>query len=68
MRTGDLKTTDLKQPKKKNPQEAQTLHHFAVYFKFTEKLKHLWKNTEGLFFLKFMYFSVINTQYLTLYT
>ena len=67
MRTGDLKTTDLNNQKKNHPQEAETLHHFAVYFKFTEKLKHLWKNTEGLFF-KFMYFSVINTQYLTLYT
>lgn len=22
----------------------------SVYFKFTEKLKHLWKNTKGLFF------------------
>ena len=53
MRTDDLKTTDLinQKKKKKNPKEAQTLHHFAVYFKFTEKLKHLWKNTEGLFFL-----------------
>lgn len=28
------------------------MHHFGclVYFKFTEKLKHLWKNTKGLFF------------------
>lgn len=30
----------------------------SVYFKFTEKLKHLWKNTKGLFLfsLKFMDF------------
>ena len=68
MRTGDLKTTDLKQPKKKIPKRPRLCTILLFISSLQRSLNICGKTLKAYFALKFMYISVINTQYLTLYT